>query len=142
MFLSVGSEEIRSVIPRQRVPDMVEVLEEVLIARKTETQSERGFGERMRTDARCAQAQSRAVPPGPDRLCSSPQGMPGRGVAVTGVSHHADAKEEEMTVSGSRAEKRHMRVIRTVYHIMYMPRDEVETFECIDTLYQLLATLS
>ena len=49
MFLSVGSEEIRSLIGRQSVPDMVEVLEEVLIARKTETQSERGFGERMRT---------------------------------------------------------------------------------------------
>lgn len=127
MFLSVGSEEIRSLIGRQRVPDMVEVLEEVLIARKTETQSELGFGERMRTYARCAQAQSRAVPPSTYRLCSSPQGMPGRGVAMRGVSHDADAKEDEMTVSGSQVEMRHMRVIRTVYLIINMPQGLVET---------------
>jgi len=45
---------------------------------------------------------------------------------MRGVSHDADAKEE-MTVSGSQVEKRHMRVIRTVYLIIYMPQGQVET---------------
>ena len=40
VFLLVASEEIRGAIQRQAVPEMVHVLEEIMIARKSEAQSE------------------------------------------------------------------------------------------------------